>query len=311
MLGGAIAAILPRETRPRGTTAALVLGSLFPDADIVLAPPWFDVYFLHVHPAVSHALIWSPVEAIVFAGLLKVAMRGARFGVLALAGWIGVLGHVFSDFADGSDIALFSPFSQVRYGWHLFGMAEPFVLALLAAACVLAWRWPARARGAALSAFAAIACILAGKAVTQRWAGAQYVLSVPEPQNRVEIMPVRADLFAWDVYDQVDDRVRAWRIDGRTGRYGMLFERRNAGGAIVEASRRLPVVSSLIRRTTIQVIRVEHEGEDPVVMWSDARMCGAQRCDVSFGGVFTPDGVPLSQLITVGEFRQHRPLPRE
>ena len=37
MFGGAMAALVPSGRRPRGTTTAFVLGSLVPDADIILA----------------------------------------------------------------------------------------------------------------------------------------------------------------------------------------------------------------------------------------------------------------------------------
>lgn len=82
----------------------------------------------------------------------------------------------------------------------------------------------------------------------------------------------------------------------------------NAAGALVAASRDLPIVRSLIARTKIPLVRIEEEGH-PIVLWSDARMCSARRCDVSFGGVFTPEGVPRSQVIRVGGFQQIRPLP--
>src|SRR5206468_4113878 len=106
---------------------------------ILLVPRWFDLYFLHVHPAITHAVTWSFLEALIFAALLRPLVKGARYWPLAIAGWVGIIGHIVSDVADGSDIALFSPFSQAQYGWHLFGMLEPFVLLLLAIPCVVAW----------------------------------------------------------------------------------------------------------------------------------------------------------------------------
>src|SRR5262245_18102925 len=105
MLGGRMAALVPRERRPRGTITAFVVGSVVPDADIVLAPRWSDTYFLQVHPAISHASIWTPLEALVSAVLLKAVVRRTPYVTLALASWIAALGHVLSDFADGSDIS--------------------------------------------------------------------------------------------------------------------------------------------------------------------------------------------------------------
>ena len=309
MLGGAIAATIPRGMLPRGTTAALVLGSIFPDVDLVLVPRGFDLY-LQAHAGGTHSLAWSFGEALVFACLLRPLVRASRFRTLAIAGWIGIAGHIVSDVVDGSDIMLFAPLSQVQYGWHLFSMGEPFVLMLLGAACLTAWRWPARARLVAGWAFASLAGLLAAKAVTQRWAAAEYARSIPEPQQRVEIVSVRNRLLEWEIYDQVGDQVRVWRIDAGTGGHELLFEHHNAAGALVTASRDLPIVRGLLSRTPIPMVRVEHDGTNKVALWSDARMCSARRCDVSFGGVFRPDGVPLSQIIRVGGFQQIRPLPR-
>jgi hypothetical protein len=161
-----------------------------------------------------------------------------------------------------------------------------------------------------VSAFASLAGILAAKGATQRRAAAIYVTAVPAPQHRVEITSVRNRLFEWEIDDQVGDHVRVWRIDAWTGRHELFFEHHNAAGELVAASRDLPIVRGLLARTRIAVVRVELEGGNHVALWSDVRMCNGRRCDVSFGGVFSPDGVPLSQIIRVGGFRQLRPLPR-
>lgn len=303
-----MAATVPRDSRPRGVTAAFILGSIFPDADIVLFPRWFDVYFLHVHPAVSHALAWSVPEAIVFALLLKPLVRGSRLRPLAIAGWIGILGHILSDCADGSDIALFAPWSQTQYGWHLFGMAEPYILVPLAAVCFVAWIWPTRARPAAAGAFALLAVILLGKAITQQRAIAAYVARVADVPARREIVPVLGRLSEWQMFDEVGSTIRSWQIDVRSGAVELVFERDNADGPLIARSRELPMVRDLLTRTRIQLVRIERREAGDVVLWSDARMCGTQRCDVSFGGLFAPSGTVLSQVIRIGEFQQLRPL---
>ena len=304
-----MAAAVPRDVRPRGTAAALILGSIFPDADILLVPRWFDLYFLHVHPAFTHALPWSFVEALVFAALLRPLVRGSRLGLLLIAGWLGIVGHILSDFADGSDIVLFAPLSRTQYGWHLFGMGEPFVLILLGSACLAAWRWPRRAPVVAACAFAALAAILSVKAITGAQALARYRRAVPDAQAVAEIVPIRNAVFEWEIYDQVEATVRVWRVDARSGRCELALEHHNATGALVDASRQLSLVRDLLSLTKIWVVRQERQGDNEVVLWSDARMCGARRCDVSFGGVFTPSGAPRSQVIRLGEFQRERSVP--
>ncbi len=301
-----MAAAAPR--RARGVTAALVIGSIVPDADIVLFPRWFDVYFLHVHPSVTHSVAWSFVEAFAFAALLRWLVRPSRFWVLLAAGWIGILGHIASDLIDGSDVAVFAPLSRVQYGTHLFPMAEPAVMLALAVPCLVAWQWPARGRQAAAACFAALALFLGAKIATQRAAAVRYRRSVPLPQREIELVPLRNRLFTWDVFDQVDGTVRAWRIDVRSGRRELVLEHRNATGPLVAASRALPMVRDLLALTRIPLARIERQGAHEVVLWSDARMCSPERCDVSFGGVFAPDGSPQFQVIRLGEFQEIRPL---
>jgi hypothetical protein len=308
MLGGAMAAAMPRNVRSRGTTAAFVLGSVFPDIDIVLVPKWFDLYFLYVHPAVTHAVTWSGVEAIVFAAALKRLVRGSRFRPLFLAGWAAIAGHIFSDFADGSDIVLFAPLSRVQYGWHLFGMGEPFVLALLTAACLAAWLWPVRAPIVAYCAFAALAVILSVKAVSGQRALARYRASAPVAQAGAELVPVRNALFEWEIYDQAAGDVRRWRVDVKSGTCDLVFERRNATGPLVAASAELPLVRELLSLTKTWSVQIERQGPDDAVLWSDARMCGNRQCDVSFGGLFSSAGLLRSQIIRIGEFQQVRPI---
>jgi len=308
MLGGAMAATIPGGSRPRGMTTAFVLGSVFPDADIVLFPRWFEVYYLHVHPAVTHAVTFSVVEAALFAWLLRRIVRGSTFRPIFVAGWIGILGHIASDVIDGSDVTVFAPFSRLQYGTHLFPMAEPAVMLFLATACFVAWRWPSRSRAGALAAFAMLAAFLAIKIGTQWSAAAQYRLSVPAAQPDIEIVPVRNEIFTWDVFDHVGGTVRMWRIDTLSGSHDLVLEHHNVEGALVTASRSLPLVRDLLALTRIPIVRVERQGEHDVVLWSDARMCSAERCDVSFGGVFTAEGVPQSQVIRLGDLQQLRPL---
>ena len=54
MLGGAIAATIPRGTLPRGTTAALVLGSIFPDVDLDTDDPEAKVSRRHARITLSN-----------------------------------------------------------------------------------------------------------------------------------------------------------------------------------------------------------------------------------------------------------------
>ena len=112
----------------------------------------------------------------------------------------------------------------------------------------------------------------------------------------------------------VDLLIRAGATSSDTAKPQLRTVRANTTQAAVQwrlvaASRDLPIVRGLLAMTNIPLVRIEQEGEHHVVLWSDARMCSARRCDVAFGGVFGPDGIPISQIIRVGGFQQIRPLP--
>jgi inner membrane protein len=310
LFGRTVALAVRRRPALTGVKTALVLGSILPDVDAALAPGGFDLY-LRAHASGTHSLLGSVVEALVLALALRKLVTGSRVLPLLVASWLGIVGHIFWDLADGSDINLFKPFSDAVLGWHLVAMAEPIVLVTLAAAVLLAWRWPARAQGSAAVALVLLSVLLGVKKTTQEWARARYAGSVVnEALGAVAIAPSLGRLFAWTIYDRDGDRVRAWSIDGRSGAVTLAFEYRDAADAqAIMLSRELPVVRAFLRLSKIPFVRMERDGPRSLVLWSDVSDCSIRRCDLSFGGAFDRNTAPLYQLIRIGGFSQRRALP--
>jgi hypothetical protein len=193
-------------------------------------------------------------------------------------------------------------------------MGEPIVLVTLAVAVLLAWRWPARAQSYGAAALVLLSVLLAVKKTTQEWARAQYAESVAnQTPEAVAIAPVLGRLFAWRIYDRDGDRVRAWNVDGRSGVVTLAFEYRDyhdaADAPAVMLSRELPVVRAFLELSKIPFVRLERDGPRRLLLWSDLSSCSARGCDLSFGGAFDRNAVPLYQLIRIGGFNQRRPLP--
>jgi membrane-bound metal-dependent hydrolase YbcI (DUF457 family) len=310
LFGRTVALAVRRRPVLAGATAALVLGSILPDADAALAPIGFDLY-LRAHASGTHSLLGTVVEALVLAFVLRMLVTGSRTLPLLAASCVGVLGHIFWDLADGSDISLFKPFSDAMLGWHLVAMGEPIVLVTLAAAVLVAWRWPARAQSLAAAALVLLSFLLAVKKTTQEWARARYAESVvnqaPKP---VAIAPRPGRLFAWTIYDRDGDRVRAWSVDGQSGKVTLAFEYRDAAAASVALlSRDLPVVRAFLELSKTPFARTERDGPRRLVLWSDVSSCSIRGCDLSFGGAFDGNMLPLYQLIRIGGFSQRRPVP--
>jgi inner membrane protein len=305
----ALALSIRRRSDMKGTTVALVLGSMLPDIDAALAPRGFDLY-LRAHSSGTHSLAGTIVEALLLGGMLRTSVRGSRFLTLLVASWVGVLGHIFWDLADGSDMKVLAPFSEAIFGWHLVAMADPIVLSILAAAVIFSWQWPLRAPRIAVIALVMLALLLAVKTVSQQVARTRHAESIGTVSTRLEVAPEIGRLFDWMIYDRVGNNVRAWRIDARKGTAALAFERSDAfESPAVAMSRRLPVVTAFLESSKIPFVRVENDAGRDVVLWSDIRNCSAGKCDLSFGALFDRAGTPLYQVIEIGGFEQRRPLP--
>jgi membrane-bound metal-dependent hydrolase YbcI (DUF457 family) len=293
----------------KGTTAALMLGSILPDADAALAPRGFDLY-LRAHASGTHSLAGTIVEALLLGGILRACVRGSRFLTLLLASSVGVLGHLFWDLADGSDMKVLRPFSEAVFGWHLVAMGDPIVLSILAAAVVFSWQWPLRAPRIAAAALVMLGLLLAVKTESQQLARALYEESIVTATPGFEVAPEIGRLFDWVIYDRDGNRVRAWQIDARQGTVALAFERSDAfDSPAVAMSRHLPVVSAFLESSKMPFVRVENDGTQDLVLWSDIRNCSARKCDLSFGAVVNRAAAPLYQVIQIGGFEQRRPLP--
>ena len=310
LFGRTVALTVRRRPALTGVTAALVLGSILPDADAALAPRGFDLY-LRAHASGTHSLLGAVVEALLLALVLRRLVTGSRVLPLLVASWAGIVGHLFWDLADGSDIKLFKPFSDAVLGWHLVAMGEPIVLVTLTAGVLVAWRWPARAQRSAAVALVLLGVLLAVKKTTQEWARARYAESVVNDTPRaVAIAPSLGRLFAWTIYDRDGDRVRAWRVDGWSGAMTLAFEYRDAADApAIRLSRELPVVRAFLGLSKTPFVRMERDGPRSLVLWSDVSSCSIRGCDVSFGGAFDRHTTPLYQLIRIGGFTQRRAVP--
>jgi len=306
LFGRAVALTIRRRPALSGVTAALVLGSILPDADAALTLGGFDLY-LRAHASGTHSLPGSVVAALMLALALRGLVKGSRVLPLLVASWVGVIGHIFWDLADGSDIRLFEPLSDAVFGWHLVAMGEPIMLATLAAAALAAWRWPSRARRIAAAALVVLGVLLAVKKTTQEWARALYAGSVVHhAPGAIAIAPTLGRLRRWTIYDRDGDRVRAWSVDGSSGTVTLAFEYRDAADApAVMRSRELPVVRTFLALAKTPFARMERDGPHVLVLWSDASSCSIRGCDVSFGGAFDGD-TPLYQLIRIGGFNQQR-----
>ena len=226
-----------------------------------------------------------------------------------IASWVGMAGHVLCDVADDGDILVFRPFSDVVVGWHLFAMGDVMILAVLVGAFFVVRQWPRTAQSIGVYTLVALSALTAMKIYSQQVALTRYRETAAAADSAVAIAPGLAP-FDWMFYDRAGDGVRGWHVNAWNSSVVLAFERRAPSDIrLVDASRQLPVVRRLLSFASIPFARVETEGRLDLILWSDARWCSADRCDLSFGGAFE-GGVPLYQMIRIGPFTQQRSTER-
>ena len=295
----------------RGGLAALVLGSIAPDVDILLVPFGFDTY-LYYHELGTHSLPGAVAVAALVAGLVRGFVRGSRASSILLAAMVGVGGHIFWDLASGADIRLLHPVSDHRVGWHLVTMGEPAVLLLLLLATLLRPRGGRRWATAVLSA---LMLLLGAKSLSRSAAERAYqgaiVETGPPDLHLLDARP--SSLFAWGVLERRGERLRCLGVDARTGDVRLEFERRSVVGDLrVLASERLRVVRNLRRVALFPLVWLEKEGAEQSVFWSDFQFCDGSGCVLSFGASFDERLQPIREIVRIGALRQVRsPQPEE
>ena len=137
--------------RVAGATAAMVVASNLPDADIVMAFESSLAYFA-AHRGPTHGPL-GVVGLGVLAALLVVAWRAIRrsparaawdgFGALCRVGIAGTALHVAMDLPTSYGTRIFSPFSETWYAFDWLPIIDIYLWALLAVGFTVAWRRPA------------------------------------------------------------------------------------------------------------------------------------------------------------------------
>jgi membrane-bound metal-dependent hydrolase YbcI (DUF457 family) len=140
-----------------GSTLVLVLASNAPDADVVASFAG-TLSYLHWHRGPTHGPLGVLGLGLASAGLVwlalrwpgrKQAARQASFGMLAVLGVAGVLGHVLMDVPTSYGTRLFSPFDWTWFTTDWMPILDVYLLAILAAGLVFGAMAPARATGVA------------------------------------------------------------------------------------------------------------------------------------------------------------------
>ncbi|MDA0204076.1 MAG: metal-dependent hydrolase [Acidobacteria bacterium] len=157
LVGLLIARGAPGPSVPRAA-ALCVIAANIPDLDIVSAfdPATYLVYHRHI----THAVVAIPFMAALAVLLVNAwghrSVRAVLWRQWALA-LAAVGSHVALDMMNSYGVRLWLPFSEEWSSWDLFFIIDPLIWALLAAAILVALRWPVRIAAARVGLAALVA----------------------------------------------------------------------------------------------------------------------------------------------------------
>ena len=190
LAGWLIARSIPETWRgehPRAATAAVVLGSVLPDADHAASLLGSEMY-LRIHRGLSHSLLGICLSSLVL------ALLAARFGKwrdwkrIGLLLALGQLSHVALDLLNSYGTQILQPFSDARFALDLLFIVDLAFTGIIVAGLARSRANPGRARAAlaALVAYVGVAALLHSEA---RDAVRQAALRYGVPVRSAQALP--------------------------------------------------------------------------------------------------------------------------
>lgn len=206
-------ALFPRGGR--GTTAALVIASNAPDADIIMTAGG-PLNYLTWHRGPTHGPLGVILLALVTGVLVRVWQRRfdtarsaehASYATLVLAAFAGLLAHVLMDFPTSYGTRLLSPFNWTWFATDLMPIVDIYLLIALGGLMWLGSRQPLRRQQAAQVAiiFALANYGLRAVAHQSALAAAPQVMAPLLPERCADAIPPSL-LSHWPVDNSVLER---------------------------------------------------------------------------------------------------------
>ena len=132
-------------TKQRVITWSLMLGAIFPDADVFRDMFSKDpMLILTWHRSVTHSLLCAPIWVLLLAALTGWFARARKweapsFGALAGIYAIGILSHIFLDLVTSFGTMIWSPLRWSRPAWDLIFIIDLTLTAILLVPQLVAW----------------------------------------------------------------------------------------------------------------------------------------------------------------------------
>lgn len=161
LTGWLISRAIPMDGGGREATAAVVVGSLLPDADNVTSVLGSEVY-LRLHRGLSHGFLGIAVTSLLVALLLYRFGKWKDLKKLTLLVFLGQLSHIALDLLNSYGTQIFQPFSDARVAFDILFVVDLVFTGIIVAGLFLSRRLPGPARAAlvVLCAYVGIATFL-------------------------------------------------------------------------------------------------------------------------------------------------------
>ncbi len=161
LAGWLVARAIPSDTGKKEATAAVVLGSVLPDADNI-ASLLGSEFYLRLHRGVSHSFAGVAVTSLIVALLLYRFGKWKDLKKLYLLVLLGQLSHIGLDLLNSYGTQIFQPFSNARVSFDLLFIVDLAFTGIIVLGIWLSRHRPSRARAAlvVLAAYVGFAAFL-------------------------------------------------------------------------------------------------------------------------------------------------------
>lgn len=161
LAGWLIARAIPSDSGGKEATAAVVIGSVLPDADNAASLLGSELY-LRIHRGISHSLAGMAVTSLLVALLLYKYGKWKDLKKLYLLVLLGQLSHIALDLLNSYGTQIFQPFSDARVSFDLLFIIDLAFTGIIVLGILLSRVRPSRARAAlaVLAAYVGFAAFL-------------------------------------------------------------------------------------------------------------------------------------------------------
>jgi len=109
----------------RIATISFLLGSIFPDIDIVVAILGPD-FIMRYHRGITHSIIAVPLFSLLVTFVISLIFKSKEYKIIYPMVVMGMYSHILFDLITSYGTVVWDPFSMKRYSWNLVFILDPF-----------------------------------------------------------------------------------------------------------------------------------------------------------------------------------------